>query len=96
MCFAKCAALSLWVPLSLYHVGLSLSISAVGVIVLGLLTCITLQNPGFATERVLCHTQTTFLPPANEVSGKVISLHLSVILFTGGGGWVSQHALQVT
>ena len=25
------------------------------------------------------------LPPANEVWGKVISLHLSVILFTGGG-----------
>ena len=27
-----------------------------------------------------------FLPPANEVWGKVIFLHLSVILFTGGGG----------
>ena len=27
----------------------------------------------------------TFLPPANEVWGKVIFLHLSVILFTGGG-----------
>ena len=26
-----------------------------------------------------------FLPPANEVWGKVIFLHLSVILFTGGG-----------
>ena len=25
------------------------------------------------------------LPPANEVWGKVIFLHLSVILFTGGG-----------
>ena len=36
-----------------------------------------------------------FLPPANEVWGKVIFLlHLSVILFTGGGV-VSQHALQV-
>ena len=33
------------------------------------------------------------LPPANEVWGKVIFLHLSVILFTGGV--VSQHALQV-
>ena len=27
-----------------------------------------------------------FLPPSNEVWGKVIFLHLSVILFTGGGG----------
>ena len=27
------------------------------------------------------------LPPANEVWGKVIFLHLSVILFTGGGTW---------
>ena len=26
-----------------------------------------------------------YLPPANEVWGKVIFLHLSVILFTGGG-----------
>ena len=34
------------------------------------------------------------LPPANEVWGKVIFLHLSVILFTGGV--VSQHALQVS
>ena len=28
----------------------------------------------------------SYLPPANEVWGKVIFLHLSVILFTGGGG----------
>ena len=35
-----------------------------------------------------------YLPPANEVWGKVIFLHLFVILFTGGGV-VSQHALQV-
>ena len=27
------------------------------------------------------------LPPTNEVWGKVIFLHLSVILFTGGGTW---------
>ena len=33
-----------------------------------------------------------FLPPANEVWGKVIFLHLFVILFTGGV--VSHHALQ--
>ena len=33
------------------------------------------------------------LPPADEVWGKVIFLHLFVILFTGGV--VSQHALQV-
>ena len=26
------------------------------------------------------------LPPVNEVSGKVMFLHLRVILFTGGGG----------
>ena len=31
-------------------------------------------------------TITVLLPPANEVWGKVIFLHLSVILFTGGGG----------
>ena len=52
------------------------------------------------------------LPPANEVWGKVIFLHLSVILFTGGSyhsmpcrwypsmscrsGGISQHALQVS
>ena len=29
----------------------------------------------------------TFLPPANEVWGKVIFLHLFVILFTGGSTW---------
>ena len=29
-----------------------------------------------------------FLPPANEVWGKVIFFHLFVILFTGGGGCV--------
>ena len=34
-----------------------------------------------------------FLPPANEVWGRVICLHLSVILSTGGV--LSQHALQV-
>ena len=27
-----------------------------------------------------------YLPPANEVWGKVMFLHLPVILFTGGGG----------
>ena len=32
---------------------------------------------------------TSSLPPANEVWGKVMFLHLSVILFTGGGSrWV--------
>ena len=29
-----------------------------------------------------------FLPPANEVWGKVIFLHLFVILFTGGHAWL--------
>ena len=45
MGFTKRAVLSLWVPLSLYHTGLSLSISAVGVIILGLYVfmCITLH-----------------------------------------------------
>ena len=28
----------------------------------------------------------TFLPPANEIWGKVMFLHLCAILFTGGGG----------
>ena len=35
------------------------------------------------------------LPPANEVWGKVIFLHVSVILSTGGGV-ASQHASRVT
>ena len=29
----------------------------------------------------------SLLPPANEVWGKIIFLHLFVILFTGGGAW---------
>ena len=29
-----------------------------------------------------------WLPPANEVWGKVIFLHLFVILFTGGHAWL--------
>ena len=37
-----------------------------------------------------------FLPPANEVWGKVIFLYLSVILFTGGGGtWIGTSHGQV-
>ena len=41
--------------------------------------------------------EVSFLPPANEVWGKVMFLHLCVILFTGGRGWLtSQHASQVT
>ena len=36
------------------------------------------------------------LPPANEVWGKAMFLHLCVIPFTGGGGSLSQHASQVT
>ena len=34
----------------------------------------------------------TLLPPANEVWGKVMFLHLSVILFTGGGESAPLHA----
>ena len=40
----------------------------------------------------ICRKLSGYLPPANEVWGKVIFLHLFVILFTGGGGVVSQHA----
>ena len=36
------------------------------------------------TERI--KSLTSVLPPANEVWGKVMFLHLCVILFTGGGG----------
>ena len=36
------------------------------------------------------------LPPANKVWGKVMFLHLCVILFTGVEGLASQHASQVT
>ena len=36
------------------------------------------------------------LPPANEVWGKVIFLHLSVILFTGGSTWACTPLLEGT
>ena len=35
---------------------------------------------------MVCYNESFFLPPANEVWGKVVFLHLCVILFTGGGG----------
>ena len=35
-----------------------------------------------------CYAHSTLLPPANEVWGKVIFLHLFVILFTGGSASV--------
>ena len=35
--------------------------------------------------------QSRFLPPANEVWGKVIFLHLSVILFHGGGEYLGRY-----
>ena len=35
------------------------------------------------------------LPPANEVWGKVIFLHLSVILFTGGSTWAGNPHEQI-
>ena len=35
----------------------------------------------------------TFLLPSNDVWGKLMFLHLSVILLTGGGLCVSQHAM---
>ena len=40
------------------------------------------------------NTHECLLPPANEVWGKVIFLHLSVILFTGGGypGMYTSHS----
>ena len=37
----------------------------------------------------------TLLPAANEVWGKVIFLHLSVILFTGGSTWAGTPPRQV-
>ena len=37
---------------------------------------------------LLRNTKQTLLPPANEVWGKVIFLHLFVILFTGGRAWL--------
>ena len=37
----------------------------------------------------------SFLRPANEVWGKVILLHLSVILFTGGSTWAGTPLGQV-
>ena len=40
-------------------------------------------------------TKRVLLPPANDVWGEVMFLHLSVILFTGWG-LTSQHVLQVT
>ena len=36
----------------------------------------------------------TFLLPSNDVWGKLMFLHLSVILLTGGGLCVSQHAME--
>ena len=43
-----------------------------------------------------CLCVETFLPPANEVWGNVIFLHLSVILFTGGGStWAGTPPRQV-
>ena len=43
---------------------------------------IFLRNSVTTSRSIACKEY--FLPPANEVWGKVISLHLSVILFTGG------------
>ena len=34
-----------------------------------------------------------YLPPTNKIWDKVMFLYLSVILFTSGGGYVSQHAI---
>ena len=35
-------------------------------------------------EHYICSVLATYLPPANEVWGKLMFLHLCVILFTGG------------
>ena len=46
---------------------------------------------------VFRYIKMTYLLPANEVWGKVMFLHLCVILFMAGGGWLaSKHASQVT
>ena len=48
----------------------------------------------FNSNTLLCSDKSNYLvpyvllPPANEVWGKVIFLHLSVILFTGGPAWL--------
>ena len=45
-------------------------------------------------QKLTCEINLVFvryLPPANEVWGKVMFLHMSVILFTGG--WVSAHCM---
>ena len=39
---------------------------------------------GYSSSIFVCVYSRVLLPPANEVWGKVIFLHLSVILFTGG------------
>ena len=49
---------------------------------------IFLRNSVTTSRSIACNEY--FLPSANEVWGKVISLHLSVILFTGGSA--SLHA----
>ena len=51
----------------------------------------TFDDPTFAKVKMR-HLQmlllVQYLPPANEVWGKVMFLQVSVILFTGGGGWL--------
>ena len=49
----------------------------------------------YSTPSQIHKWQYVSLPPANEVLGKVMFLHLCVILFTGEG-LASQHASQVT
>ena len=54
-------------------------------------TILLSQTPGLKIEYFTCETlfccnkHYVFLPPANEVWGKVMFLHLCVILFTCGG-----------
>ena len=69
-----------------------------------LITCLKIKNLLFHLYKksgaycqyvyTINQIRNLLLLPANQVWGKIIFLHLFVILFTGGGGWVSQHALQ--
>ena len=45
------------------------------------------QKGGGKGDIIIIKKDPGFLPPANEVWGKVIFLQVCVILFTGGGGY---------
>ena len=58
------------------------------------MACDSIQNCSGMISNVAMKTEFTslrFLPPANEVWGKVMFLHLCAILFMGGGWLPSMH-----